>query len=69
LIPVNQRTRATTGGANQVSGYLCDLPIAQPDPAARLAAVRQAMHANKATGSRQGAGAVALQPAGSSPQA
>ncbi|MFC3456326.1 wax ester/triacylglycerol synthase domain-containing protein [Amycolatopsis speibonae] len=61
LIPVDQRPRSRgTGGANQVSGYLCDLPVDRPDPTVRLAVVRAAMQANKATGPRRGAGAMAL---------
>ncbi|UMP06758.1 wax ester/triacylglycerol synthase family O-acyltransferase [Amycolatopsis sp. EV170708-02-1] len=61
LIPVDQRPRARgTGGANQVSGYLCDLPVDRSDPAARLAVVREAMQANKAAGPRRGAAAMAL---------
>ncbi|WP_370942334.1 wax ester/triacylglycerol synthase family O-acyltransferase [Amycolatopsis sp. cg5] len=60
LIPVNHRARSITGGANQLSGYLVDLPVAQPDPVARLAAVRAAMHVNKTAGPGRGAGALPL---------
>lgn len=59
LIPVNQRRRdaAPTSG-NQLSGYLCDLPVHEDDPANRLATVRAAMDANKASGPFRGAGAL-----------
>ena len=59
LIPVNQRRRDTapTSG-NQLSGYLCDLPVNDSDPAGRLASVRAAMDANKASGPFRGAGAL-----------
>jgi hypothetical protein len=60
LIPVDTSTRATTTGANQLSGYLCDLLVGEADPLARLTAARAAMQANKAAGPRRGAGAVAL---------
>jgi WS/DGAT/MGAT family acyltransferase len=59
LIPVNQRRRdpASIGG-NQLSGYLCDLPVHDRDPARRLASVRAAMDANKAAGPFRGPGAL-----------
>ncbi|HEX4221519.1 MAG TPA: WS/DGAT domain-containing protein, partial [Pseudonocardiaceae bacterium] len=59
LIPVNQRRRdaAPTSG-NQLSGYLCDLPVDEHDPARRLASVRATMDANKAAGPLRGAGAI-----------
>jgi WS/DGAT/MGAT family acyltransferase len=62
LIPVNQRGRAgdRRAGGNQLSGYLCDLPIAEPDPMRRLAAVRAAMDANKEGGPQRGPGALPL---------
>ena len=59
LIPVNQRRRdAAPSSGNQLSGYLCDLPIHDDDPARRLATIRAAMDANKAAGPFRGAGAL-----------
>ncbi|MEV8588801.1 wax ester/triacylglycerol synthase family O-acyltransferase [Streptomyces sp. NPDC051180] len=61
LVPVSRRRPgAAPGPGNSLSGYLLDLPVTEPDPAARLAAVRQAMDRNKAAGPSRGAGAVAL---------
>jgi diacylglycerol O-acyltransferase / wax synthase len=59
LIPVNTRARGGAGG-NQLSGYLCDLPVGLADPVERLRAVRAAMDANKAAGPSRGAGAIAI---------
>ncbi|WP_436501763.1 WS/DGAT domain-containing protein [Actinokineospora sp. HUAS TT18] len=60
LVPVNRRVRTgDTAAGNQLSGYLCELPVGQPDPARRVAAVRAAMDVNKAAGPGRGAGAVA----------
>lgn len=60
LIPVNQRRRdaAAPNSGNQLSGYLCDLPVHEDDPVQRLAAVRTAMDTNKAAGPFRGAGAL-----------
>ncbi|MER7912107.1 wax ester/triacylglycerol synthase family O-acyltransferase [Streptomyces sp. NPDC096068] len=61
LVPVSRRRPgAPPGPGNSLSGYLLDLPVTEPDPAARLAAVRRAMDRNKAAGPFRGAGAVAL---------
>ncbi|MCX5394620.1 wax ester/triacylglycerol synthase family O-acyltransferase [Streptomyces sp. NBC_00094] len=61
LVPVSRRRPgAPPGPGNSLSGYLVDLPVTEPDPAARLAAVRDAMDRNKAAGPFRGAGAVAL---------
>ncbi|GGV16105.1 diacylglycerol O-acyltransferase [Streptomyces litmocidini] len=61
LVPVSRRRPgAPAGPGNSLSGYLLDLPVTEPDPAARLAAVRRAMDRNKAAGPFRGAGAVAL---------
>ncbi|MEU0405509.1 WS/DGAT domain-containing protein, partial [Streptomyces sp. NPDC006197] len=61
LVPVSRRRPgAPAGPGNSLSGYLLDLPVTEPDPAARLAAVRHAMDRNKAAGPFRGAGAVAL---------
>lgn len=61
LVPVSRRRPGTpTGSGNKLSAYLLGLPVDEPDPAARLAAVRAAMERNKAAGPGRGAGAVAL---------
>lgn len=57
LVPVNHRPRSCGRIGNQLSGYLCDLPVAEADPAARLRAVRDAMDRNKAAGPCRGPGA------------
>jgi hypothetical protein len=59
LIPVNTRARGGAGG-NQLSGFLCDLPVGVADPVERLRAVRAAMDANKAAGPSRGAGTLAI---------
>ncbi|UJW36229.1 wax ester/triacylglycerol synthase family O-acyltransferase [Saccharothrix sp. AJ9571] len=58
LIPVSVRARhqGSTDG-NQLSGYLCDLPIGLTDPVARLRAVRRSMSHAKAQGTATGPGA------------
>jgi WS/DGAT/MGAT family acyltransferase len=58
LVPVS-RPHPDPGDTcgNRLSGYLVDLPIEEPDPLARLTAVRDAMRANKAAGPNRGAGA------------
>ncbi|HKS45255.1 MAG TPA: wax ester/triacylglycerol synthase domain-containing protein, partial [Amycolatopsis sp.] len=61
LVPVNVRRDADgqdTG--NHLSGYLCDLPVGEPDPVTRLRIVRARMDARKAAGAARGAGAVPL---------
>lgn len=61
LVPVSRRRPgAPPGSGNKLSAYLLGLPVAEPDPLARLAAVRTAMDSNKAAGPGRGAGAVAL---------
>jgi diacylglycerol O-acyltransferase / wax synthase len=59
LIPVNTRSRGGAGG-NQLSGFLCDLPVGLADPLERLRAVRAAMDANKAAGPTRGAGTLPI---------
>lgn len=59
LIPVNTRARGGAGG-NQLSGFLCDLPVSVADPVERLRAVRAAMDANKAAGPSRGAGTIPI---------
>jgi diacylglycerol O-acyltransferase len=58
LIPVSTRGRENGPGANQLSGYLCELPVHLDDPVQRLHEVRCAMNRNKAAGPLSGAGAV-----------
>jgi WS/DGAT/MGAT family acyltransferase len=60
LIPVSQRGRARGRNAagNQLSGYLCDLPVGEPDPVRRLATVRAIMDSNKEAGPGRGPGAL-----------
>ncbi|WP_309097301.1 wax ester/triacylglycerol synthase family O-acyltransferase [Streptomyces sp.] len=61
LIPVSKRRpRTAYPQGNRLSGYLIRLPVDDPDPLARLAAVRTAMDRNKDAGPNRGAGAVAL---------
>jgi diacylglycerol O-acyltransferase / wax synthase len=61
LIPVDLRpTMSTRTGRNQVSAYLCDLPVAEPDPVKRLRTISAEMQQNKAVGPRGGPGAFPL---------
>ncbi|MEU5891297.1 wax ester/triacylglycerol synthase family O-acyltransferase [Streptomyces sp. NPDC047461] len=61
LIPVSKRRpRTAHPQGNRLSGYLMRLPVDDPDPLARLDAVRTAMDRNKDAGPNRGAGAVAL---------
>ncbi|MCI2417586.1 wax ester/triacylglycerol synthase family O-acyltransferase [Saccharopolyspora sp. K220] len=58
LIPVCRRRGGNgTRGNNQLSGYLCDLPVGEPDPVARLRAIRASMGCNKSAGPLRGPGA------------
>lgn len=57
LVPVNHRPRTPGRVGNQLSGYLCDLPVGEADPGARLRAIRDAMDGNKAGGPLRGPGA------------
>ncbi|WAL69630.1 wax ester/triacylglycerol synthase family O-acyltransferase [Amycolatopsis cynarae] len=58
LIPVSTRVRDGGSGANQLSAYLCELPVHLEDPVQRLREVRAAMNRHKAAGPLAGAGAV-----------
>ncbi|MFF8605609.1 wax ester/triacylglycerol synthase family O-acyltransferase [Streptomyces sp. NPDC015346] len=61
LVPVSRRRPgAPAGPGNSFSAYLLNLPVTEPDPAARLAAVRRAMDRNKAEGPLRGAGALTV---------
>ncbi|NGN62298.1 wax ester/triacylglycerol synthase family O-acyltransferase [Streptomyces sp. A7024] len=61
LIPVSRRRpRTARPQGNQLSGYLLRLPVAEPDPLARVRRIRADMDRNKQAGSDRGAGAVAL---------
>jgi len=62
LVPVSVRARGgrdrNGGGGNAISAYLVDLPVAQDDPVARLAVVRDAMEERKRSGRAVGAAAL-----------
>ncbi len=59
LIPVNLRSQdAGPEKSNDISGYLCELPVSDPDPLRRLQAVHTAMKRNKTAGPYKGAGAL-----------
>lgn len=59
LIPVSLRGRqAGWAGGNNLSGYLCRLPVHLDDPVQRLHDVRADMDRNKQAGSARGAGAL-----------
>lgn len=59
LIPVSRRSRADDRGrGNLLSGYLCDLPVQEKDPVARLHKIRTTMERNKAAGFGRGPGAL-----------
>jgi diacylglycerol O-acyltransferase / wax synthase len=61
LIPVGRAHRcARLRGGNALSGYLCELPVGEPDPLVRLRAVRAEMDRNKTAGPGRGPGALAL---------
>jgi WS/DGAT/MGAT family acyltransferase len=59
MVPVASDRPAVTGGAgNNFSAFLLDLPVAEPDPVARVRAVCEAMTHNRAIGPEGGPGAV-----------
>ncbi len=59
LIPVSWPSRcADSAGGNILSGYLCALPVSEPDPLVRLHAVRAEMDRNKTAGPGRGPGAL-----------
>lgn len=61
LVPVSRRARSgDRAGGNELSGYLCELPVGEPDPGRRLRAVQDAMRRSKAAGLTRGPGAIPL---------
>ncbi|MCS7484790.1 wax ester/triacylglycerol synthase family O-acyltransferase [Umezawaea endophytica] len=62
LIPVSTRGRDPRGGGpgNQISGFLCELPVGEPDARERLRIVRADMDRHKAEGPARGPGALPL---------
>jgi diacylglycerol O-acyltransferase / wax synthase len=59
FIPVSQRARSGERiGGNRLSGYLCALPVGEPDPSERLLMIRRSMERNRAAGASAGAGAI-----------
>jgi WS/DGAT/MGAT family acyltransferase len=59
LIPVSRRARPNEQRrGNVLSGYLCDLPVHESDPLARLSRIRTTMDRNKAAGPGRGPGAI-----------
>lgn len=62
FVPVSlrHRCRGSIAAGNQLSGYLCDLPVGEPDPLARVHSVRASMHRNKSRGPYRGPGAFPL---------
>lgn len=57
LIPVCRRARKQVDGGNQLSGYLCELPVSESDPGTRLQAIRSEMTRHKRNGPLRGPGA------------
>ncbi len=58
LVPVNRRqSPSSASGRNQLSGYLCELPVGEPDPLQRLHEIRSMMNSSKAAGPCRGPGA------------
>jgi diacylglycerol O-acyltransferase / wax synthase len=61
FVPVSRRARSRDRiGGNHLSGYLCELPVSEPDPGERLLRIRAAMERNRAAGADCGAGAIPL---------
>ncbi|MGH3870956.1 MAG: wax ester/triacylglycerol synthase family O-acyltransferase [Pseudonocardiaceae bacterium] len=61
FVPVSRRARSGDRiGGNRLSGYLCELPVGEPDPGTRLLKIRAAMEQSKAAGTSSGAGAIPL---------
>jgi len=61
FIPASRRARAGDRiGGNRLSGFLCELPVGEPDPGRQLLTIRAAMEQSKAAGTSRGAGAIPL---------
>jgi hypothetical protein len=61
FIPVSRRARSSDRiGRNHLSGYLCEVPVSEPDPGERLLRIRAAMERNKAAGTDRGVGVIPL---------
>lgn len=63
LVPVDlhgYHKTAVPGNGNELSGYLCDLPVSERDPVRRLRSLHTSMKHNKANGPYRGPGAVAM---------
>jgi WS/DGAT/MGAT family acyltransferase len=59
FIPVSRRSRTDDPRrGNVLSGYLCDLPVQEGDPLARLRQIRTTMDRHKAAGFARGPGAI-----------
>jgi diacylglycerol O-acyltransferase len=48
-VPVRSRSRSPGRAGNQFTGYLCELPVGEPDPIRRLQAISVAMGHNRAS--------------------
>ena len=61
FVPVSRRARSSDRiGGNQLSGYLCDLPVGEPDPGERLRRIRATTQRCKAAGTDRGVGGIPL---------
>ncbi|MGH3940223.1 MAG: wax ester/triacylglycerol synthase family O-acyltransferase [Pseudonocardiaceae bacterium] len=61
LIPVSYRARSGGRvGGNQISAYLCELPVGEPDAGKRVRIIQQSMRHSKAAGVTRGPGAIPL---------
>ncbi|MGH3930297.1 MAG: wax ester/triacylglycerol synthase domain-containing protein, partial [Pseudonocardiaceae bacterium] len=61
LIPVSYRARSGGRvGGNQISAYLCELPVGEPDASKRVRIIQQSMRHSKAAGVTRGPGAIPL---------
>jgi WS/DGAT/MGAT family acyltransferase len=59
FIPVSRRSRTNDPRrGNVLSGYLCDLPVQETDPLARLRQIKITMDRHKAAGFARGPGAI-----------
>ena len=58
LVPVSVRARGAGAGGNQISAFIVDLPVGEPDPVTRLRTISAAMVAHKGSGQAVGASAL-----------